>query len=181
MYIENPQLDRGFLYTKSGTPDCAPLENDVTFQGTALRVRAASRSPRKSSLGLSSARAFFTASGFVSLMRMRCTGPLYLQCSRISSMSSCPSRSQSPALTTESAFLSRVLRLLRIDGSYLACTNYIQAGIDIINFYLDSAVEAGAFFLTEGTSASLSSFAPRLFLFFALVTQSSIFLKNRLY
>lgn len=51
---------------------------------------------------------------------------------------------------------------LRIDGSYLTRTNYIQAGIDINNFYLDSAVEAGAFFLTEGTSASLSSFAPRL-------------------
>jgi len=51
---------------------------------------------------------------------------------------------------------------LRIDGSYLARTNYIQAGIDVNNFYLDSAAEAGVFFLPENTSASLSSFAPRL-------------------
>ncbi len=47
----------------------------------------------------------FTASGFVSLMS-RCTGPACTCSARISSMSSCHSRSQS-ALTTESAFLSR--------------------------------------------------------------------------
>ena len=51
--------------------------------------------------------------------------------------------------------------VLRIDGSWLRRTNYIQAGIDINNFYLDSAAEACAFFLTKDSSA-LSSFAPRL-------------------
>ncbi|MGI5097837.1 translocation/assembly module TamB domain-containing protein [Treponema socranskii] len=51
---------------------------------------------------------------------------------------------------------------LRIDGSWLSRTNYMQAGIDINNFYLDSAAEAGAFFLPKSNSASLSSFAPRL-------------------
>lgn len=51
---------------------------------------------------------------------------------------------------------------LRIDGSWLTRTNYIQAGININNFYLDSAAEAGAFFLTKNNSATLSSFSPRL-------------------
>ena len=51
---------------------------------------------------------------------------------------------------------------LRIDGSYLTRTKYIQAGININNFYLDSAVETGSFFFKEDSSAALSSFVPRL-------------------
>jgi hypothetical protein len=51
---------------------------------------------------------------------------------------------------------------IRMDGSYLTKTRYVQAGVTVSDLYLDSAAQAAAFFLPEHTAKSLTSFSQSL-------------------